>query len=551
MAVFRSKLETLMPTEELRFDATPGFGRYKKFLEHAIAHPAKMNQKLLTFLIKKFTEEGDVVLDPMAGSGSTGVIAALNGRNAVCVDIEEKFHKWMEKARKKVERQKTFTQKGFIKNICGDARKLSELLREVDVVVTSPPYSDISKPSNIKNPISKEDFEKRKAQGDHSIYHDIRPERKGTLYEYYEMIPIEKYGSSPQNIDNLPHGSVDAIVTSPPYSNIAKSKEGAISPHMQGLISKLSGIPVKEFANDVEKLKEAVKIAQSKIPFQYSENPENIGNLPLGKVDAVITSPPYGEAQEGSGIAKRGYQGDKHSPTDLVGKRSYMPDKFESEENISRLPMGEVDAVITSPPYADQEVGKGIRKKRWEKIKDKEGFKGRKEWKTGTPSHYSENRENIGNLLFQPDVVITSPPYEHSVHDTFEKRETWNNPLDKHDVRKKNLPVGFSEDPQNIGNMQKETYLEAMLKVYDEMFKVLKLNGKAIIVIKPFIRNKKVVDLPYHTWLLLKKAGFKLVKLYKLRLKNVSFWRILYRKKFPSVAKINHEYVLVCQKVGD
>jgi hypothetical protein len=82
------------------------------------------------------------------------------------------------------------------------------------------------------------------------------------------------------------------------------------------------------------------------------------------------------------------------------------------------------------------------------------------------------------------------------------------------------------------------------------MFKVLKPNGKAIIVIKPFIRNKKVVDLPYHTWLLLKKAGFKLVKLFKLRLKQESFWRILYSKKFPDVPKIKHEYVLVCQKEG-
>jgi ubiquinone/menaquinone biosynthesis C-methylase UbiE len=89
-----------------------------------------------------------------------------------------------------------------------------------------------------------------------------------------------------------------------------------------------------------------------------------------------------------------------------------------------------------------------------------------------------------------------------------------------------------------------------MLKVYSEMWKVLKPGGLAIIVIKPFIRKKKVVDLPYHTWLLLKKVGFKLVKLYKLRLKNVSFWRVLYEKKYPSVPKLRHEYILVCKKRG-
>ena len=88
-----------------------------------------------------------------------------------------------------------------------------------------------------------------------------------------------------------------------------------------------------------------------------------------------------------------------------------------------------------------------------------------------------------------------------------------------------------------------------MLKVYCEMWKVLKPDGLAIIVVKPFIRNKKVVDLPYHTWLLLKKVGFKLVKLYKLRLKTMSFWRILYHRKFPDVPKIAHEYVIIVKKV--
>jgi len=104
------------------------------------------------------------------------------------------------------------------------------------------------------------------------------------------------------------------------------------------------------------------------------------------------------------------------------------------------------------------------------------------------------------------------------------------------------------ENKDNIGNLAKETYLEAMLKVYTEMWKVLKPQGKAIIIIKPFIRNKKVVDLPYHTWLLLKQAGFTLTRLFKLRLKQQSFWRILYHKKFPNVPQIKHEYVLVTQK---
>ena len=65
-----------MPAEELFFEPTPGFGFYEPWLEHAVAHPAKMNTWLLEFLIKAYTKEGDTVLDPMAGSGSTGVVAS-------------------------------------------------------------------------------------------------------------------------------------------------------------------------------------------------------------------------------------------------------------------------------------------------------------------------------------------------------------------------------------------------------------------------------------------------------------------------------------------
>jgi hypothetical protein len=98
------------------------------------------------------------------------------------------------------------------------------------------------------------------------------------------------------------------------------------------------------------------------------------------------------------------------------------------------------------------------------------------------------------------------------------------------------------------GKSEKPTYLTEMLKVYGEMFKVLRAGGLAIIVVKPFVRNKKPVDLPYHTWLLMEKVGFRLAKLYKFRLPQFSFWRILQYRKHPDVPVIAHEYVLVCQK---
>jgi hypothetical protein len=132
----------------------------------------------------------------------------------------------------------------------------------------------------------------------------------------------------------------------------------------------------------------------------------------------------------------------------------------------------------------------------------------------------------------------------------------------------------YSPNPGNIGNLDnseqdyvllekekgldtlyakltrngKPTYLSEMLKVYHEMYKVLKPGGLAIVVVKPYIRNKKIIDLPYYTYLLMERVGFKLEKLYKLRLRTMSFWRILYYKKYPDIPKIAHEYVIVMKK---
>jgi len=87
-----------------------------------------------------------------------------------------------------------------------------------------------------------------------------------------------------------------------------------------------------------------------------------------------------------------------------------------------------------------------------------------------------------------------------------------------------------------------------MLVVYQQMFKVLKPRGRAVIVIKPFVRSKKVVDLPFQTWVLLQSVGFELEDVLKLRLRQMSFWRILFMRKHPEVPQIRHEWVIVVRK---
>ena len=76
----------------LRFPSTAGFKGWKQFFtDESIAHPAKMNLKLLRHILEVHTSPGDVVLDPMAGTGSTIVIAAMLGRHGIAVEYEPHF----------------------------------------------------------------------------------------------------------------------------------------------------------------------------------------------------------------------------------------------------------------------------------------------------------------------------------------------------------------------------------------------------------------------------------------------------------------------------
>lgn len=60
-------------------------------------HSATFPEELPEFFIKLFTRPGDLVLDPFAGSGTTGVVAARLGRDFIGIDIQENNIKLAEK----------------------------------------------------------------------------------------------------------------------------------------------------------------------------------------------------------------------------------------------------------------------------------------------------------------------------------------------------------------------------------------------------------------------------------------------------------------------
>ena len=114
-------------------------GRYVEISGH---HPAKMLPAIAARAIATYTKPGDLVLDPMAGIGSTLVEAVHLGRDAIGVEYEPQ---WAELARANLAYARAQGATGHGEVVCGDARHVTTVVDPavrglVALVLTSPPY---------------------------------------------------------------------------------------------------------------------------------------------------------------------------------------------------------------------------------------------------------------------------------------------------------------------------------------------------------------------------------------------------------------------------
>jgi len=60
-------------------------------------HPTQKPVELLEYLIKTYTDEGDIVLDNCMGSGTTGVACINTNRNFIGIELDPEYFKIAEK----------------------------------------------------------------------------------------------------------------------------------------------------------------------------------------------------------------------------------------------------------------------------------------------------------------------------------------------------------------------------------------------------------------------------------------------------------------------
>jgi DNA modification methylase len=139
----QNRLNDLSPREWIKFQKS-WFIHNPPPRENGVKpHPAKFPETLAQQFVEFFTKRGQLVFDPMAGTGSTLVAALRAGRRALGIELNPEFALL---ARQRVEAELVLDrrQRPEARVIQADARRLDALdLPPIDYCLTSPPYWDM------------------------------------------------------------------------------------------------------------------------------------------------------------------------------------------------------------------------------------------------------------------------------------------------------------------------------------------------------------------------------------------------------------------------
>jgi DNA modification methylase len=179
-----NKLNDLDPKRWLKFQKSWFIHNPPPRKKGVLVHPAKFPETLAQEFIEFFTKQGETVLDPMAGTGSTLVAALRAGRNSYGIELNPKY---AEIARQLIEEERTaFGEK--VSNlqslvINGDAAQITNYqLPQFKYVFTSPPYWDMLHAKGA------ETQRKRRATAELDVHYSDDPNDLGNIRDYEEFL---------------------------------------------------------------------------------------------------------------------------------------------------------------------------------------------------------------------------------------------------------------------------------------------------------------------------------------------------------------------------
>jgi DNA modification methylase len=181
MAPRQNRLNELAPKAWIKFQKSWFVHNPPKREGGVRPHPAKFPESLAQEFVEFFTKRGDLVLDPMAGTGSTLLAAVRAGRRAVGIELNPEFAE-LARARLEEELAAAGLDQSVGRVIQADARELLSLdLPPVDYCLTSPPYWDMLRRKGF------ETQRRRRAEGLPVTYSEL-PADLGNIGDYEQFV---------------------------------------------------------------------------------------------------------------------------------------------------------------------------------------------------------------------------------------------------------------------------------------------------------------------------------------------------------------------------